>query len=428
MPKDRKRDYIFLRANSSNWHVRLQRHGKSKAISLGTPDRAAAEILALPYILEHKRTVLAERPRLAKSWCTAYEPGRTYPDVDGGTIVAEGRTLIHIDRDGKIIGRSDNGRMVLNIASGDTVLAHDITDIRHTIDGDQTEGRLIERWASRRHDRPAVPTKDGDDALLDTYIAHKGITGYFEREARSVWEIYKALGGKPLKDATRDDGRLLVKHYQAQGAKSKTIQKKIGWLCAMCNLAIDEGKLKANPFSKITPKLDDEEERLPLSDDDMVAVRRNLDKLSASDQLLVRLLASTGMRLGEAMEIESEHREKGVRFVIVGTKTKQSKRRVPFPAAVLPHLPRKITGKLFPGEEPAASKRLNRFLNDIGITDRRKVAHSWRHRAQDRLRAAGCPKDMRQELLGHDKVTVGDNYGEGSPVPMLKKWIDRIGV
>jgi transposase-like protein len=39
----------------------------------------------------------------------------------------------------------------------------------------------------------------------------------------------------------------------------------------------------------------------------------------------------------------------------------------------------------------AASKRLNRFLDDIGITDPRKVAHSLRHRAQDRLRAAGCP-------------------------------------
>ena len=89
--------------------------------------------------------------------------------------------------------------------------------------------------------------------------------------------------------------------------------------------------------------------------------------------------------------------------MIIGTKTEQSLRRVPFPAAVLPYLPSKITGKLFPGEEPAASKRLNRYLNKIGITDPRKVAHCWQHRAQDRLRAAKCPKDIRQELLGHDK-------------------------
>jgi len=35
------------------------------------------------------------------------------------------------------------------------------------------------------------------------------------------------------------------------------------------------------------------------------------------------------------------------------------------------------------------------FLDDCGIADPRKVVHSLRHRAQDRLRAAGCPEDVR---------------------------------
>jgi len=43
------------------------------------------------------------------------------------------------------------------------------------------------------------------------------------------------------------------------------------------------------------------------------------------------------------------------------------------------------------------------------------------------LRAAGCPEDVRWELLGHDKETVAAGYGEGSPVPLLRKWIDKIG-
>ena len=74
-----------------------------------------------------------------------------------------------------------------------------------------------------------------------------------------------------------------------------------------------------------------------------------------------------------------------------------------------------------------ASKRLNRFLDDCGIVDSRKVVHSLRHRAKDRLRAAGCPWTVQKELLGHDDKTVADDYGLGSPVPLLKKWIDRIG-
>jgi len=135
------------------------------------------------------------------------------------------------------------------------------------------------------------------------------------------------------------------------------------------------------------------------------------------------------MRLSEAFQIDGEEpKEHGLRFVIVGKKTKESKRRVPLPADVLPHLPATISGRLFNGTAAAASKRLNRFLRDCGIADPNKVVHSLRHRAQDRLRAAGCPIDLREELLGHDKVTVGKHYGKGSPVKILREWIDKIGL
>jgi integrase len=132
------------------------------------------------------------------------------------------------------------------------------------------------------------------------------------------------------------------------------------------------------------------------------------------------------MRLSEAFEVDSELKERGVRYVVVGHKTEQSKRRVPFPADLLPYLPATIKGPLFQGNARTASKRLNRFLNDGGIVDPRKVIHSLRHRAQDRLRAAGCPPDIRQELLGHEKKTVAAGYGIGHPIPLLKRWIDKI--
>lgn len=94
-------------------------------------------------------------------------------------------------------------------------------------------------------------------------------------------------------------------------------------------------------------------------------------------------------------------------------------------------MPKTIKGSLF-GEDTranhrAASKRLNKYLNDCGVVDKRKVIHSLRHRAQDRLRAAGAPQDIREALLGHSKVTVGEGYGVGFPVPMLRKWVDKIG-
>jgi len=117
--------------------------------------------------------------------------------------------------------------------------------------------------------------------------------------------------------------------------------------------------------------------------------------------------------------------------VIVGKKTEQSLRRVPFPAAVLPFLPKVIKGPLFTSSyaDPAdmASKRLNKFLDDCGIVDPRKVAHSLRHRAKDRLRAFECPERIQWALLGHEETSVADDYGKGFSVPQLKKWIDKIG-
>jgi integrase len=158
-------------------------------------------------------------------------------------------------------------------------------------------------------------------------------------------------------------------------------------LNAACNLAIKDGKLKFNPFAAVAPKHKDKLRRKPLNDADIKMVKRNLDKLGQPDQLLFRLLASTGMRIGEAFEITGEEKERGVRYVIVGHKTEESLRRVPLPACVLPYLPKVIKGPLFKSDHvdpaDAASKRLNRFLNNVGITDQSKVVHSLRHRAQD---------------------------------------------
>jgi integrase len=103
---------------------------------------------------------------------------------------------------------------------------------------------------------------------------------------------------------------------------------------------------------------------------------------------------------------------------------------VPLPADLLPHLPAKIIGPLFACKSVtnSASKRLMAFLrDDCGITDPLKVVHSLRHRAKDQLRAAGCPLDVQYELLGHETATIAAGYGRGSPVPLLKSWIDRIG-
>jgi integrase len=400
---NRKIDYLFLRKGSRNWQLKLQSPRIEK--SLGTPDRAQAEILALPYIQEHKVRLLEAKPGVQVTWRHRFAPGQEHITPDGERVVADDRELIFLNHNGAIVRKEPNGEFAVTIPP------------------------LREQKAIvRREEQRKRTATNADDALMETYLKHKNITGYYEHEARAVWALYKELtNGKPLKDASRDDGRKLVNYYEKQDLKSATIQKKIGWLTAAVNLAIDEAKLKFNPFSSIVPERADKQRRLPLSETDIRNVKRNLGRLDEADQRLFRVLAATGMRLSEAFEIDDEMKERGCRYIIVGRKTSQSLRRVPLPATLLPFLPRKIEGRLFPGGPKAASKRLNRFLNNVGIADPRKVVHSLRHRAQDRLRAAGCPEDCRWAILGHEEETVAEGYGEGFPVPLLRRWIDKIG-
>jgi integrase len=412
----RRTDYLFLRPGSRNWHIKLQSPTGRVEKSLGTPDRVQAEILALPMIAEHKVKLLEARPRLETTWRYEYEPGREHVGPDGGRIIANDQELIYLDTQGHITRRSPNGGTTYQLVGRKLTLR----SVVEAITGDQSP--FNDGVRPRRQERTA------DDAIIATYLEHANITGHSERETRAVWALYKQLtDGKPLKDATRDDGRKLVQHFEGQGLRSATIQKKITWLNAAVNLAIKESKLTFNPFSSIVPKRDDKQKRLPLSEDDIKNAKRNLGQLGESDQLLFRLLAATGMRLSEAFEIDGEMNERGCRYVIIGKKTPQSHRRVPLPAAALPYLPKVIKGPLFEGGTPAASKRLNKFIRRIGIVDKGKVVHSLRHRAQDRLRAAGCPVDYRWAILGHEEKTVAEGYGEGFPVPLLKKWIDKIG-
>ena len=411
----RKTDYLFQRPDSKFWQLKLQSPDGRRELSLKTTDRAQAEIMALPLIAEHKAKLLARRPTVATVWQHELEPNREHVAADGSRIVATERELIYINHNGAVTRTAPNGRPAYQLMGEPLTMASVARAFREAPFG---EGR------------PTVATKGDDDAIIETYLKHAKLTGYPEREARETWALFRELcPGVKLKDATRDDGRKVVAHFESQGLKSATIQHKVARLTAACNFAIKEGRLKFNPFSGIVPKANDAERRLPFDDSDMRSIRDNLDKLTPADQLMVTMLATTGMRLGEGFQIKSEAIERGVRYVIVGSKTAQSLRRVPLPAKLLPLLPKAIKGPLFTDDDGhCASSRLNRFLRKTcGITDPRKVIHSFRHRAQDRLRAAECPSDIRWAILGHEERTVAAGYGEGFAVPVLKRWIDRIG-
>ena len=210
--------------------------------------------------------------------------------------------------------------------------------------------------------------------------------------------------------------------------KAATLRRYIVPLIATVNLAISDGKHSGiNPFVNVVPDRDDSDRVLPFDDNDVKLMKANLHKLSEQDQLLVRVLAACGLRRGEAFAIDSEKTEAGCRYTIVGSKTEQSLRRVPFPSRLVKHLPKKISGPLFTGRKDNAGKRIGKWMGDIGIDVAHKSPlHSFRHYVKDKLRSVGCPLDIQYEILGHERRTVAAGYGRGSPVPLLKEWLDKI--
>ena len=167
----------------------------------------------------------------------------------------------------------------------------------------------------------------------------------------------------------------------------------------------------------------------------MDLIRANLHKLDRHDQLLLRLVASTGMDRGEAFSIAGERIENGIRYCLIGTKTEARPRPIPFPEIVLEHLPKKITGPLFTGRKDSASKRITKFLEGIGVkgvdSDGRTLApfHSFRHRAATKLRQAKVEPELRYAIGGWkdgNKPNSGWKYGDW-PMPDLKEAIDKIG-
>jgi integrase len=436
MKPKRKADHIFQRPQSTNYYVRLRdADGRRFIQSLGTSDYQEAAVKAHDMIGEHKKRLLAARPRVETVWLHKLEPGRKHVGEDGGEIIATDKELIHIGHNGAVIKSEPNGGLAHQLVSRNPLTMYSVVQAYLNAEGE----------AFGPVQRPTVAVKNSDDALLETYLKHNGIDGLREKQARDIWHVFKSVVNKPIKECTRDDGRAIIAHLEAQAVgviKSATLRRRMVPLVATVNLAIKEGKLTiVNPFSGVIPERDDEEERDAFDDNDMKLIRANLQRLSKSDQVLVRLLATTGLRREEAFEIDREQTENGIRFVTIGSKTPQSVRRVPFPKDLLPHLPKKITGQLIPGRMDTAGKRLREWLTEIGVInpddDERNIApmHSFRHRAAQRMRAAGVPEDVREAVggwaNGKKKKTsrkYGNKHGAGYPLSVLKAAIDKIGM
>ena len=282
-----------------------------------------------------------------------------------------------------------------------------------------------------------------DEGIIGQWVRDRAASKHVEGDARRTLAFFRAnVTKKPLRECTRDDGRKLADLLLAKpkGNGWATVDKSVGLLKSACNVA----DLEPNPFSWVMParKAKDvvKDKRLSMPEDDLKRLMENVDGLSANDGLLFKLLVATGMRISEALSIREEHRERGVRFVWVGTKNTSSWRRVALPSALLGDLPERIDAPLFPHDtrqdgllSDATEKRLRYWSKKHGVGkhartgegDSRVVIHSLRHRAKEIAPELGIDWQTQLWLLGHERQ-VSDQYGNGYPLGLLRKAVDKI--
>lgn len=228
-----------------------------------------------------------------------------------------------------------------------------------------------------------------------------------------------------------------------------TVNKNLHALKAVLSWSLKNKYLTVNPAEGInaTMRSSNRQRRLPFSSEDLSRIfgtAYSTDRHSAEFWLPV-LALFTGCRVEEIAQLQRADvgDERGVPFLhIRGTvKNENSIRRIPIHDVVLGldflefcALRGKPTDQLFAdlnrgalGKFSAAySKRFGRFLDKIGIVERGKVFHSFRHLFKDRCRDAEIPRQVQDALLGHASTAVGEGYGQGFTLRKLKEWIDRL--
>lgn len=158
-----------------------------------------------------------------------------------------------------------------------------------------------------------------------------------------------------------------------------------------------------------------------------------LDGLNEDARLIVYLIAETGLRLSEAVNLTSKTiRLNGpVPYVIVAPegrrmKTQHSAREIPLVGIALEAMRRRPTGfKRYRDKGGTLSAVVNKFFGENGL--RPTPGHSLyslRHTFEDRLTAINAPDKVIAVMMGHKHQR--PKYGLGPTLELKREWLEQI--
>ena len=303
--------------------------------------------------------------------------------------------------------------------------------------------------------------------LSVTEITKPHVRAYKEALSR----LPRALSGKMRKMTVPQ----VLEHLETSPAPAGTtlmpgtINKATGALQTLLSWVEGQGYLDelpnwSNPASKMKmhDPAEQEDNRLPYDADDLKVifgsgVFRNAERPRGGGgeaakwlPLIALLSGAREEEIGQALVADIKA-EEGIAYLDINTldrqagkrvKNKSSRRQLPLHpellrCGLLEYVEeRRRVGdeRLFPDLHPSVTRQVTgnwskwwgRYTDGLGITDPRKVFHSFRHAFKDACRDAKIAEEVHDRLTGHTTASVGRKYGEGVPLSVLAEAVAKV--
>ena len=271
------------------------------------------------------------------------------------------------------------------------------------------------------------PSEDDDRDFLPIYLASKRVEGCSDKTLHYYeTSISNALASinKPVKQITTDDLRLYLDTYQQRNNAGKvTIDNVRRVLSSFFSWLEDEDYILKSPVRRIHKVKTGKTVKETYSDEALEIMRDHAENIR--DLAMIDLLASTGMRVGELVQlnrgdIDFENRE----CVVFGKGDKE--RKVYFDARAKIHLQNYLTERT--DDNPALFVTLLSPFNRLKISGveirlrelGRKLnipkvhPHKFRRTLATMAIDKGMPIEQVQHLLGHQSIDTTMVYAQVS--------------
>ena len=284
---------------------------------------------------------------------------------------------------------------------------------------------------------------------LEVYLEQKGKgrpKTFRVAAERSCNYLIGLSGNQPLSGYTRQDALQFRDWLVARGLTGSSITRNFSYLKAVINFALSEYALDIrNPFVGVYhDRSAGVLVRKPIPITDIRNVQSECRVIDDDMRWLIALISDTGMRLAEGAGLLKQDfigLDADLPYVCVtkhpwrNLKTASSDRKIPLVGEALWAARRIIeadtaSNLAFPRynrgsttSANSASAALNKWLKQYvpaGCT-----MHSFRHSMRDRLRVVQCPADITDQIGGWTTDGVGQGYGSGYPLSVLRDWLEK---